>query len=112
MRSKSITWSIPWATLLSACVGNPPAKPLQLVVDTQGEGGCVVRFQGEQLVTDQLYERLRVLPHGQEIEVKGGYSNVPYRCIGGAIFAIQRAKLKPKFEFAAEPPLPDRDQRP
>jgi hypothetical protein len=63
-----------------------------------------VRWQGERIDSQELSERLRKLPRGQEIYVKGGDRNVPYRCIGSAIFAVQRAKLKPKFEFAAEPP--------
>jgi hypothetical protein len=90
-----------------SCATDPPAVPLQLVVDAQEQGKCVVRFQGEALNAEELHKKLRKLPRDQEIEVKNGSLNVPYRCIGGAIFAVQRAKLKPKFDFAAEPPLPD-----
>jgi hypothetical protein len=40
----------------------------------------------------------------REVNLTGANLQVPYRCIGGVIFAMQRANIRMKIGFVSEPP--------
>ena len=94
-------------------------KPENVNLSVRAENGqCEVYWDLERLNSEQLYERA-VTTLEQLIEDVGGAENVteenmpeahirgdintPYRCIGGAIFAMQRAGFA-RIGFISEPP--------
>jgi len=110
LRLSAPLMSWPFALLLACCATNRPANPLELSVDASRTGQCAVSLAGQPMNAEQLYKRLREVKRGTHVKIVGDTLNVPYRCIGGAIFTIQRAKLIPDFTFAAEPPLPESNE--
>ena len=93
---------------VAACSAEPPAQPVAPVLrvhvqhlDDVTEPRCEARVDGR-LVTS---EELAVLARGWEgnaLIVGDGY-DTPYRCVGGVIFALQRAGVE-GIGFVAEPP--------
>jgi biopolymer transport protein ExbD len=91
---------------------------VSLSVTGDGKGGCSVYWGVEKLNSEQLLERA-VKKLKAEIEKLGGPENVtedtmpeahirgdvnaPYKCIGGAIFAMQMAGFA-RVGFISEPP--------
>ena len=96
---------------VAACSAEPPtpavAPVLRVHVQPAGdatEPRCEARVDGR-LVTS---EELAVLARGWEgnaLIVGDGY-DTPYRCVGGVIFALQRAGVE-GIGFVAEPPGAD-----
>ena len=81
-------------------------KPLELTVDVSKVGQCGVSFEGQQMNARQLDDMLRKAKRGTHVKILDEAPDLPYRCVGGLIFAVQRAKLIPDFTFLAEPPMP------
>jgi biopolymer transport protein ExbD len=97
---------------------------VNLSVRLEPDGTCGVYWDLTRMTTDTLYERARRhLEH--QIEVVGGRQNLnednmpeahirggvntPYRCIGAAIYTVQRAGFA-RIGFISEPP-PEGGQR-
>ena len=97
---------------------------VNLSVRLEPDGTCGVYWDLTKMTTDTLYERARRhLEH--QIEVVGGRQNLnednmpeahirggintPYRCIGAAIYTVQRAGFA-RIGFISEPP-PEGGQR-
>ena len=97
---------------------------VNLSVRQEADGTCGVYWDLTRMTTDTLYERARRhLEH--QIEVVGGRQNLnednmpeahirgdmntPYRCIGAAIYTVQRAGFA-RIGFISEPP-PEGGQR-
>ena len=97
---------------------------VHLSVRQEDDGTCGVYWDLTKMTTDTLYERARTHLE-QEIERVGGRQNIteqnmpeahirgdintPYRCIGGAIYTMQRAGFA-RIGFISEP-LPEGGQR-
>ena len=91
---------------------------VSLSVHGDGAGGCAVYWGVEKLNSEDLLERA-VKKLEDEIERQGGVENLteeslpeahirgdintPYKCIGGAIFTMQRAGFS-RVGFISEPP--------
>lgn len=75
--------------LLPACVSRPP---LLVDVSRDGEEGCIVRVDQRQLGSEELLEYARTRRGGKAI-VRADQDS-PWRCIGGAIFTLQRSGLR------------------
>ena len=80
------------AALLASCASLRQDEPL-LVVTAQRDGdGCLILVDGERVTSDQLLE---VAAKAQKRRAIVLYDkNTPYKCIGGSIFALQRAGLR------------------
>lgn len=62
------------------------------VVDTDERGQCLHRMGEERLDVDQVMQRAASWPNkSAEIRVGGVGAKVPYRCVGGLIYALQSA---------------------
>ncbi len=93
---------------VAACSAEPPtqavASVLRVHVQRAGdisEPRCEIRVDGRLVTSDEL----AVLARGWEgnaLIVGDGY-DTPYRCVGGAVFALQRAGMQ-GIGFVAEPP--------
>lgn len=95
-------------------------KPENVALSVRGDnaGGCEVYWGLERLDSEQLLDRA-VKKLEDEIERLGGVANVneenmpeahirgdvntPYKCIGGAVFTMQRAGFA-RVGFISEPP--------
>jgi hypothetical protein len=92
--------------VLAGCVHRPPGPPLELQAERFGNG-CRFEAEGQVLASDDLEEAERLLAaaarawRGRPATVLAGV-DVPYKCFGLAIYALQRAGL-PKVGFIAEP---------
>ena len=91
-------------TLLPACA-TTPRKPFEIVVAKEGDGSCSVKVDGQTVDDEQLFQKLKTRPRNQEVKLSGMNIDVPYRCIGSTIYALQRARVKMKIGFISEPPL-------
>jgi hypothetical protein len=97
---------IPLLALCAAGCARPLAPPPVDVVAMAAGGDC--RFQAE----GRTYPDLQSLTaaarrwRGRRAQVKGGVET-PYKCFGGALFALQRAGLE-GVTFVAEPSAPER----
>jgi hypothetical protein len=86
--------------LLLACAGKtaPPSAPVELLMTTERHGEeCLVTLAGQRFVTVELnsaalLRRLRSL-EGQAVLLRFG-DDAPYRCVGSAVFMLQRAKAR------------------
>lgn len=79
------------AVLLTSCMqlerGAPP-----LVVNVKRDGeACRVTVEGERVTSDRLLEIGRSATKRRSIVLYD--KDTPYKCIGGAIFTLQRAGL-------------------
>ena len=83
-----------------ACTTAPPPRPIRVAVQLVGEE-CRFVAQGRAMTIDELTTAARAW-RGRRVVVNA-YSNTPYKCVGGGIFALQRAGVK-KTGFVAEPP--------
>jgi len=97
------TLPIALVALGAAGCATPPAAPppIQVVALPAGDG-C--RFQVEGRTYPGLESLTAAAPRwrGRRAVVSGG-TDIPYKCVGGALFALQRAGLKP-VTFIAELP--------
>jgi hypothetical protein len=99
--------------LSAACTDAPPtAQPSAAqvraiaVIQAETSTGCRIELGGESFVIprdgDRLTEAIAGLRNRVDrIDIRGPAST-PYRCVGGLIFAAQRAGMQ--VGFAAEPP--------
>lgn len=92
---------------LSGCAGATPPPPITIAVAVDTAGQCVVAVDGERLTDEHLLARLRARHRKQEVQLTGLDLNLPYRCIGGVIYTLQRARVSMKMGFVAEPPAGD-----
>ena len=100
-------------------------KPENVNLTVRLEGGqCAVYWDLRRMTSDQLYERGRAHLEAQIVAIGGrgnlnednmpeahirGDINTPYRCIGGAIYTMQRAGFA-RIGFISEP-APEGGQR-
>ena len=93
--------------MVGGCAHRPPGPPLELKADGFGNG-CRFEAEGQVLASEDSEEAGRMLAEaahawrGRTATVLAGV-DVPYKCFGGAIYALQRAGLS-KVGFIAEPP--------
>ena len=81
------------AALLAACVQLREREP-PLVVNVKRDGdGCRVTVEGERVTSDRLLEIGRGAARRRAIIVYAKDDDTPYKCIGGAIYTLQRAGL-------------------
>lgn len=94
--------------LLAGCAGprdrDRAVAPYPLGV--AGEGAtCRAVAGGRAVAFDDLADVLRAeVPAGRPVLVRTDRETTPYRCIGGAIYLLQRAGVR---DFAFDPPWPD-----
>jgi biopolymer transport protein ExbD len=80
-----------------------PAKELHVRVALDGSGTCITTWNDEWVDKDGLMARARAWPDKESsVHVDGG-PDVPYRCLGGTIYALQMAGFS-KVGFIAAPP--------
>jgi hypothetical protein len=100
--------------LSAACTDAPPtAQPsaaqvraIAVIIQAETSTGCRIELGGKSFVIPRDGDRLREAIAGlrnrvDRIDIRGPAST-PYRCVGGLIFAAQRAGMQ--VGFAAEPP--------
>lgn len=92
--------------LIAGCARNPP-----LLVRASGSGEtCTVTVNGEVFSHEELSQpRLQRLAeeHGRRLVVDSD-AYTPYRCIGGAVYELQRAGFKVVSVQVGGVPLPSR----
>jgi biopolymer transport protein ExbD len=79
------------ALLLGCTAGQQHRQPIELLIGLDADGTCIVRVDGQKISDNDLLQKLTARPAGQEVVVKGGKTNVPYRCVGSTIYTMQRA---------------------
>jgi hypothetical protein len=94
------------ALALSACASGDAPPPLQLRAGVDNGGNCTLGLNGRELSEDELARLLRERGT-REVHLTGVDFKVPYRCVGGVIALLQRAKVPTKIGFIAEPPPAD-----
>ena len=93
--------------LLPACTGEgvgerAPQGPLVIQVRGDGETQpCVAEIDGRRIDAERLAETAR--PWRERGARIAATMETPYRCVGGIIYALQRAGFT-RIGFAAEPP--------
>ena len=96
---------------ISACSAEPATQPVPPVLRVHvqrvgdiAEPRCETRVDGRVVTSEELL----VLARGWEgtALIVGDGFDTPYRCVGGAIFALQRAGVQ-GIGFVAEPPGAD-----
>lgn len=85
------------AALLTSCLPLRLSGPPLVVSVTRDGEGCRVTVAGEQVTSDRLLEIGRSARSRRGIVLYD--RDTPYKCIGGAIFTLQRAGLA-SFESA------------
>jgi hypothetical protein len=79
------------ADFLAACVQTRQSSPA-LVISAKRDGdGCRVTVEGERVTSERLLEIGRSSPRRRAIVIYD--KDTPYKCIGGAVFTLQRAGL-------------------
>lgn len=97
--------------LLSCAVfvaGCAPKRAMIVQASSPGEAGapCAVEVEGQRIAMRDFPAFARRW-RGREAHVRGDI-DIPYRCIGGIIFELQRAGFQ-RIGFISEPPpQPDR----
>jgi hypothetical protein len=87
--------------LPGACAA--PSPPLA-VVPYARDGACRYEAKGRSMSLDELVAAARAW-RGRAVRCGGGLE-APYKCLGGAIFALQRAGVG-RIGFVSEPPGPE-----
>ena len=93
-------WFALFLLLSTACADTirHPSRGSEILVTTERDGDeCVVTVAGERFLTvrlenAQLLKRLRSL--GAQPMLLRFDDDTPYRCVGSAIFTLQRARAK------------------
>jgi biopolymer transport protein ExbD len=85
--------------LLGCTAGQQHRQTIELLIALDADGNCIVRVDGQKISDSELLQKLAARPAGQEVVVKGGKTNVPYRCIGSTIYTMQRAGVPLKTGF-------------
>ena len=92
-----------WLSTLSflcACnAGSAARAPLEIVIALDSAGRCSIHIDGQKMNDNELLQKLAERPSGQEVVLKGGAEDVPYRCIGSTIYTMQRAGVPLKAGF-------------
>ena len=83
----------------AASCASQSAPPLILHVVHEAEA-CRMEFEGRPVTEDELFIAARSW-RGRTVRVVGD-GHTPYKCLGGAVYAVQRAGVK-KVGFAIEP---------
>ncbi len=79
------------AALVAACLQKRQSSPA-LVVSAKGNGdGCRVTVDGERVTSERLLEIGRSSARRRAIVIYD--KDTSYRCVGGAVFTLQRAGL-------------------
>ncbi|WP_106639865.1 hypothetical protein [Allosphingosinicella vermicomposti] len=79
------------AALLGSCVRTAPAG-VPLVVSAKRDGeGCLIIIEGERASSERLLEIGRATNKTRAIVIY--FKDTPYKCLGGAIFTLQRAGI-------------------
>lgn len=92
-------------TLCAACATPMPPPPIVATASRNGDG-CRVRIDGRAYPDFEAPTAAARAWRGRRAEVRGDI-DTPYRCIGGAVFALQRAGIK-RVTFVAGPAAPER----
>ncbi|CUS46674.1 Biopolymer transport protein ExbD/TolR [hydrothermal vent metagenome] len=89
-------------TLLAALsvASSGAALHVRIMVDESGK--CVTAWNGAPVDDAELLERARAWPDKKKSVHIDGDTIVPYRCLGGTIYALQMAGFT-KLGFIAEP---------
>ncbi len=83
----------------SGCVHRDAGSQIVIFVAREAEG-CAIRVNDRQVSSDELSAALRAWPNRRAILRYD--ADAPYRCIGGAIFLLQREH----YRVVADPPFP------
>jgi hypothetical protein len=86
---------------LNGCSNASDSAPLEVVVRGPASA-CTIEIGGRKLTPDELLAIGRAqAKSGRQAHIVSDMANTPYRCIGGAIFTLQRAGFK-DVDFAAD----------
>ena len=78
--------------------GTPSGPPVVLQV-READGECIVTLAGRRMSDAELLEAARAW-RGRRVRLEGAPGGIRFRCIGGAVFTIQRAGVE-AVEFGA-----------
>lgn len=86
-----------------SCPAPATVEPFKVVVRGPA-ASCSIEVEGRKVTTDELFEiaQPEVKP-GRRAHIDSDMTQTPYRCIGGAIYTLQRAGFK-DVGFGATPP--------
>ncbi|WP_183954255.1 ExbD/TolR family protein [Sphingobium fontiphilum] len=73
--------------------------PLEIEIALDPAGRCSIHIDGRKMDDNELLQKFAERPSGQEMVLKGGAEDVPYRCIGSTIYTMQRAGFPLKTGF-------------
>jgi hypothetical protein len=95
------------AALLSSpaigCAAPATVAPFNIVVRGPATS-CSIEVEGRKVTTDELFEIAQPeAKSGRRAHIDSDMAQTPYRCLGGAIYTLQRAGFK-DVGFIAEPP--------
>lgn len=88
--------------VLTGCTNSELPPPLQLRVGTNAKGDCTLSLDGRALNADELVRAFKNRG-SREVHLLGMDMTVPFRCIGPAIAALQKANVPMKVGFISEP---------
>lgn len=91
MRKLRLFGLLSFGALLVACVQPRQSSPVLVVSVMRGGDGCHVTVEGESVTSERLLDIGRSSPQRRAIVIYD--KDTPYKCIGGAIFTLQRAGL-------------------
>jgi biopolymer transport protein ExbD len=94
------------AASIAACSGaRPEPQPppaLDVMIRGTAETGCHAEVEGRALTPDELEAWARTLARaGREAHLRGS-PDLPYRCVGHIVYALQRAGFT-RIGFISEP---------
>jgi len=97
-------------TLLSSpaigCAAPATFAPFNVVVRGPATS-CSIEVEGRKVTTDELFQIAQPEARsGRRAHIESDMAQMPYRCLGGAIYTLQRAGFKDVGAVAVPPPRP------
>lgn len=93
---------------LAGCAHGPPLPPVELLV-AGNESGCRFEVEGRVLAAGSLAEAEAMLARaargwrGRQVTIAASLE-IPYKCLGLAIYTLQRQGAHANVGFHSEPP--------
>lgn len=77
----------------AGCAGGTAATPFEVVIRGTSSS-CGIEVDGREVTTDQLVEAAGPNRAGRKAVLVSPAGDAPYRCIGGAVYALQQAGFR------------------
>lgn len=94
---------------LAGCAHKPEAPPVELTV-AGDERGCRFEAEGRIVASGDLTRARTTLAEaarrwrGRPVTVLRGMADAPYKCIGLAVYVLQRERVEVRMGFLSQPP--------